>query len=132
MERNIPGVGRSGYPIQVVRCVILSSLLLVSFSTFPKTWIVDQKGSVRSIKSALEYASAGDTIRIMPGIYKEGNLLVRRSLTLMGIQYPVLDGENKYEILTIDANDVSIMGLKMINTGVGSMNDIAAVNAINS
>lgn len=125
-------MGRGDYPIQVMRWTIFSSLLVLSFSAFPKTWIVDQKGKVRSIKSALERSVQGDTIRIMPGIYKEGNLIIRRSLTLIGIDYPILDGENKYEILTIVANDVSITGLKMINTGVGSMNDIAAVNAVDS
>ncbi len=132
MEWNISGMGRSDYAIQVIRWAIFSSLLLLSFSAFTKTWTVDQRGNLRSIKAALQLAAQGDTIRIMPGIYKEGNLIIRRSLTLSGIHYPVLDGENKYEILTIIASDVSIIGLRMINTGVGSMNDIAAVNAVNS
>ena len=51
---------------------------------------------------------------------------------LVGAGYPVLDGENKFEIFTIAANDVSIIGLRMINTGVGSINDISAINAIES
>ena len=44
--------------------------------------------------------------------------------------YPVLDGENKYEILTIHADHVVITGLKFINTGIASMNDLAAIKAL--
>lgn len=77
-------------------------------------------------------ATPGDTIRIMPGIYREGNMIIQKSLTIIGVQYPVLDGEDKVEIFTIAAKDVSIEGLKLVNTGVGSINDIAAVKAIES
>jgi parallel beta-helix repeat (two copies) len=44
--------------------------------------------------------------------------------------FQVLDGENKYEIFTIAANRVTIIGLRLINTGVGSINDIAAIKAL--
>ena len=110
----------------------LSILFLSSFSTFAKTWIVDPNSTHASIKSAIEFSAAGDTIRVMPGIYKEGNLIIQKSITLIGINFPILDGENKFEIFTIAANDVSIIGLRMINTGIGSINDISAINALDA
>ena len=114
----------------MIRIVIFVAVFLFSVCTFASTWVVAKNSSVKSIKSAIELAAKGDTIRIMKGIYKEGNLVIQKSLVVVGIDYPVLDGENKYEIFTIAANDVSIIGLRMINTGVGSINDISAISAI--
>ncbi len=115
-----------------MRVLVLYLLLGCSLSAFGKTWVVDQKGKLNSIKSAIALSAHGDTIRIEKGIYKEGNLIIQKSIVLVGVDYPVLDGENKFEIFTVAANDVSIIGLRMINTGVGSINDISAINAIES
>jgi nitrous oxidase accessory protein len=114
----------------MIRIVIFVAVFLFSVCTFASTWVVAKNSSVKSIKSAIELAAKGDTIRIMKGIYKEGNLVIQKSIVVIGIDYPVLDGENKYEIFTIAANDVSIIGLRMINTRVGSINDISAISAI--
>lgn len=113
-----------------MRVLIFYLLLGSCLSAVGKTWVVDQKGKFNSIKSAIAFSANGDTIRITKGIYKEGNLIIQKSIVLVGVGYPVLDGENKFEIFTIAANDVSIIGLRMINTGVGSINDISAINAI--
>ncbi len=115
-----------------MRAVILCLLLFSSISVVGKTWVVNPNGNLKSIKSAIEFSVEGDTIRILKGVYKEGNLVIRKSITLMGDNFPVVDGENKFEIFTIAANNVSIIGLRMINTGVGSINDISAINAIES
>jgi nitrous oxidase accessory protein len=114
----------------MIRVVIFVAVFLFSVCTFARTWVVAKNSSVKSIKSTIEHAAKGDTIRIMKGIYKEGNLVIQKSIVVIGIDYPVLDGENKYEIFTIAANAVSIIGLRMINTGVGSINDISAISAI--
>lgn len=108
-------------------------LMIFSFlSADAATWLVGKKEKITSIKSAIEIANAGDTIRIQPGTYREGNLIIQKPLTIIGHQYPVLDGELKYEIFTIAASDVTISGLRLINTGSGSINDIAAVRVIES
>jgi nitrous oxidase accessory protein len=131
MERNISWMGRSDNTVQVIRrSIFLSIFLIVACSGYAHVRIVDAKGNLKSIKTAIQLSTNGDTIRIMPGIYKEGNLMIQKSITLIGIDFPVLDGENKYEIFTIAANDVSIIGLRMINTGVGSITDISAINAL--
>lgn len=114
----------------MIRVVTFVAVLLFSVCTFAHTWVVKKSSSLKSIRSAIELAAKEDTIRIMKGIYKEGNLVIQKSIVVIGIDYPVLDGENKYEIFTVAANDVSIIGLRMINTGVGSINDISAINAI--
>ncbi len=132
MERNIPGMGRSGYAVQIKRWASLSLFLIVSMSAFSKTWTVDQRGKIQTIQEALRQAAPGDTIRVLPGVYREGNLIVQKPLTLIGIKFPVIDGEDKFEIFTVAAADVSIIGFRLINTGVGSINDIAAIKVLDS
>ena len=107
-------------------------LLCLVFSAKARIWTVDKGAGHQTLQSVLKLASSGDTIRILPGVYREGNLIVQKSLTIIGIDFPVLDGENKNEIFTIASDDVSVIGLKFINTGVGSINDISAINAIES
>ena len=94
--------------------------------------IVVGKGSVTSIRSAIEMAAPGDTILVRPGIYREGNLIINKSLVVLGENSPTLDGEKKYEILTINANGVTIRGFKFKSTGRASMNDIAAIKVLDS
>ncbi len=115
-----------------MRQLLTIFLLLVSVAVaHPRTIVADSRGKM-SLQRALSEAATGDTIRIMPGVYREGNLVIKKPLTIIGVGLPVLDAENKYEIFTIAANDVTITGLKMINTGVASINDISAINAIES
>jgi nitrous oxidase accessory protein len=99
---------------------------------FAQTIIVDPTGQTKTIRSAVEQATDGDTILVRKGVYKEGNLIIEKPIVLIGDDYPVLDGENKFEILTIHAKDVTIQGFKFIDTGTASMNDIAAVKVLDS
>lgn len=87
---------------------------------------------IKRITQAIAMAQPGDTLIIQPGTYREGNIILNKSLTIIGKEYPILDGENKYEILTVHANSVTIQGLKFINTGVASINDLAAIKVLDS
>jgi nitrous oxidase accessory protein len=112
-------------------------ILVIVFSasmctTYARTLEVSATSKWKTIRAAIQAATSGDTIRILPGTYREGNLVIRKSISLVGINFPIVDGENKFELFTIAANHVSITGLRMINTGVGSINDISAINAIES
>jgi nitrous oxidase accessory protein len=51
---------------------------------------------------------------------------------MRGINYPVIDGENKYEILTIRANGVVVEGIVFRNSGRSSYMDIAALRIADS
>ena len=88
------------------------------------------KGQLPTIKLAIEKAQPGDTIIIHSGVYKEGNIIIKKPLTVLGDHYPLLDGENKYEIFTIVADHVTISGLHLANTGIASIEDIAAIKGV--
>ncbi|MGC1244130.1 MAG: nitrous oxide reductase family maturation protein NosD [Chryseosolibacter sp.] len=111
---------------------IFVSLSFFSSSLHAQTIIVDRNGEIASLKTAITRAEPGDTILIKPGTYREGNVRINKPLTIIGENYPVFDGENKYEIFTIQAQGVTIRGLRFIDTGIASMEDVAAVKVMNS
>jgi nitrous oxidase accessory protein len=96
------------------------------------TITVCRTGEIKSIKQAIALAKPGDTLIIDAGRYLEGNIIIEKSLTIIGENFPVLDGDNKFEIFTIHADNVTIKGLKFMNTGVASINDLAAIKVLDS
>jgi len=107
-------------------------LIVLGNTSYATTWIVDQTNNVKSIKDAIKRSSDGDTIMVHAGIYKEGNIVVDRAVTLMGVGYPIIDAEFKHEAFTIVANNASIIGFKIMNVGISSLHDLAAIGAENS
>lgn len=87
---------------------------------------------IKKLRVAVATATAGDTITLLAGLYKEGTILIDKPLTLLGFNSPVLDGENKYELLTISSNHVTVKGFVFKNAGYSAMNDFAAVKIIDA
>src|SRR5690606_4196463 len=83
-------------------------------------------------KVAIVRAKAGDTVLVKSGTYKEGLIVIDKPLVLMGENYPIIDGENKGEIIHIKSDDVVIEGFSIMNSGTSSFEDIAAVRIITS
>ena len=90
------------------------------------------KRSHKNISSAIKAAANGDTVFVDAGNYKEQNLLVDKSIVLKGIDYPVLDGERKYEIISVKANDVIIDGFKLKHSGISSLEDLSGIKVYDS
>ena len=114
----------------VIRSLIM--LTMIGTSALAETIPVGKGKVFTSINAAVAKAKAGDTILVDAGEYREGNILVRKSLTFLGRNYPVLDGEHKHEIFTINAINVTIDGFVFRNTGVASIEDIAAIKVLDS
>ncbi len=66
----------------------------------------------------------------MGGTYREGKLLIDKPLTLIGIDRPLLDGENARDILTLSGKNITVMGFRFENSGISAMNDLAAIKCI--
>ncbi|KAB2846907.1 MAG: nitrous oxide reductase family maturation protein NosD [Melioribacteraceae bacterium] len=79
------------------------------------------------ISGALTAALPGDTLIIKSGTYKEENLIIDKPVSIIGENFPVIDGEDKYEIFTVTSDNVFITGLKFINSGLSFINDNAAI-----
>ncbi|TVZ27541.1 nitrous oxidase accessory protein [Gillisia sp. Hel_I_86] len=85
-----------------------------------------------SITEAVDKATAFDTIYVKKGIYNEFNIEIIKPLTIIGINNPVIDGQNKGEIITVQANNVAIDGLTIVNVGTSYTTDFAAVRVVKS
>ena len=82
---------------------------------------------ITSISQAVDSASAYDTILVKKGTYKEYDILIDKPLTIIGEDYPIIDGEQKGEIITITSDNVTIDGLFVINVGISYTEDFAAI-----
>ncbi len=83
---------------------------------------------ISSLREALERAPAGATVYVLGGVYRESTLVVRKPLTLIGEDNPVLDGEGKYEILVVDSVDgFRIEGFTFRGSGISFIKDQAAL-----
>ncbi|MEK6480946.1 nitrous oxide reductase family maturation protein NosD [Catalinimonas sp. 4WD22] len=97
-----------------------------------QTIYVGAEHRLTSLTEAIQFASAGDTIVVKKGIYQEGNIIIDKPLVLLGQDFPVLDGENQNEILTITADSVTVTGFKIQNVGISYLKDQAGIKLNNS
>ncbi len=105
-------------------------LICISTSVSAKTIVVGSTQSIKTLKKAIEIAKDKDTILLQAGIYKEGSLLLTKQITIIGQKNPVLDGENKYEILLISGKYITVKGITFRNAGYSAMNDFAAIKLL--
>jgi nitrous oxidase accessory protein len=105
---------------------------LLSNLVFANTIIVGKDKLVTSLRKGIELANEGDTVLLLHGVYKEGNIIINKSIRLIGVNEPVLDGENKYEILTVSGERILIKGIHFRNSGYSSMNDYASINLVDA
>lgn len=90
-------------------------------------------GSSTALQKLIWDANPGDTIIIHPGVYREkGTVEIDRPLFILGKGMPVIDGENKYEIMVIKSDFVVVDGLHFRNSGRSSYNDVAALRILQS
>ncbi len=102
-------------------------LLLFLGVAFGRTLHVCPGCELKTLKAAFAAAKDGDTLVIEGGPYREGPLNLDKRLTLVGKNFPVIDGEGKYEILLVTADGVQIRGIEFRGAGVNFVEDQAAV-----
>lgn len=93
--------------------------------------IVGPGAPYATLTEAVAAATPGATIRVRAGTYREPVIEVRvPGLTIVGEDWPVLDGEGARELLTIRTDGVTVRGFVFINTGASQMEDRAAVRVV--
>jgi nitrous oxidase accessory protein len=97
---------------RAARCLAVM-LAGLACNAYAATWRV-QPGD--SIQAAVAHAAAGDTIRVARGHYAE-NLRIDKPLTLIGQGRPTIDGRGKGDTLRVAAEDVSIEGFIIADSG---------------
>jgi nitrous oxidase accessory protein len=110
------------------------AILLLSLSTLHLSAHIIRVGQHQiytNITAAVHAAMPKDSIKVDAGTYHEKNLVIDKAITLLGIGYPLLDGENKYEIISIKANAVVINGFSLAHSGTSSVEDFGGIKIYN-
>lgn len=69
------------------------------------------------LQGAIDAAQSGDVIQVPPGIYR-GNFVIEKSITLEGLDWPVIDGEDQGNVIEVNsAPHVTLRGLVIRNSG---------------
>ena len=110
-----------------MRSLLFILSLFICYAASAKTIRVGPNRPFKTLTAGLEAAIANDTVLVDAGHYKEKNLVINKSIILIGLNYPVLDGEKKYEIISIKADGVVVDGFKIIHTGISSLQDLSGI-----
>jgi nitrous oxidase accessory protein len=78
--------------------------------------IVSPRGSYNSLSEALEQAEDGDVIEVHGGRYEE-SLVVDKPVTLVGYDWPVIDGGGTGTVISIIAPEVTVRGFVITGSG---------------
>lgn len=116
----------------MLRFIIILPTIILSTALTARTIIVGKDQPITSIRKAIELAKNKDTIIVKPGIYKEGNILINKNIILIGENFPIIDGEKKFEIFTVSGSYITIKGFQFQNSGLSAMNDYASIKVIDS
>ena len=114
--------------------LILLCIALVILPVILKAhvWSVGPGKTLSTVRESLDKAENGDTIYVYSGYYAEGNLQVNKSVVLIGLGLPVLDGQKQFEILTVNASHVTINGFDIRNSGQMSTIDLAGIKVLSA
>lgn len=107
--------------------------IFLLFSSFLQAKIIEvgTNKPIKSITKAIALAKVGDTVLIHKGHYKEGNIVINKRIVFIGKNYPILDGQKKYEVLSIKADGVIIRGFKVIKSGYATLEDPCGIKVYN-
>ena len=92
--------------------ILITSIILATLA-----YTVSAQDTAFDLQAAINAAQPGDVIQIPPGLY-QGNFVIGKPLTLAGIDWPILDGNNQGNVVEINsAPDVTVRGLIIRNSG---------------
>lgn len=112
--------------------IVFLSAILMANTTIAQTVEVCKTCPISTLKAGIAQAKDFDTIVVKKGTYKEYGVIVNKPLTIIGENYPVIDGEMKGEIITVVSDNVTVDGLFIINVGNSYTEDYAAIRVRNS
>jgi nitrous oxidase accessory protein len=98
-------------------------LILLLFSSFVNAKVIEvgANQAFKSINKAMALAKDGDTVVVNKGLYREGTIIIDKKIVFIGKGFPVLDGQKKYEVISVKADGVVVNGFKIIRSGHGSL-----------
>jgi nitrous oxidase accessory protein len=114
------------------KLLVFLAVIFLAQTNYAQNIEVCSTCNTSTLKEAIAQAKDFDTIIVKKGTYKEYNIIVDKPLTIIGEDYPVIDGELKGEIITVISDNVTVDGLFIINVGTSYTEDYAAIRVKNS
>ncbi len=97
--------------------VLLSAAILVAPAAAQSDGrVVTPQGAYRSLEEALAEARSGDFVEVYGGIHR-GPITIDRPLTLVGHDWPVIDGGGQGTVLKLAAPNISLRGFVIRDSG---------------
>ncbi|MDO6517348.1 nitrous oxide reductase family maturation protein NosD [Zobellia uliginosa] len=118
--------------MQYPKLFIFVLVLFTTAQLWAKPIVVCESCVVKSISDAVALAIDFDTLLVKKGTYKEYNILIDKPLTLIGENYPIIDGEDQGEIIRIVSDNVTVDGFFIVNVGTSYTTDYAAIRVVKS
>jgi nitrous oxidase accessory protein len=83
--------------------------------------------STKELSARLAHTPSGGTLTVQPGVYR-GALVIDRTVTLVGIGHPVLQGDGSGTVLTIRGAGTTVRDLMVEGSGPGPVDNPAGVS----
>lgn len=112
--------------------ILLILLLFAKRSSEAKDIYVGAGEKFSSVKQAVNSSNNGDRVIVKGGVYFECDIEIEKSIELIGENKPVVDAQNKSEVITIKCDGVSIRGFIIKNSAFSSRIDYAAIRVESS
>ena len=101
-------------------------------STYAGIIHVGSQHVFKTILPALKFAKNGDSVLVEKGFYKEGNIIINKEIYFLGRDFPTIDGDRKFEVLSIKSNNVTVKGFKIQHSGYATMDDPGGIKVYDS
>ena len=79
-----------------------------------------------SLQARIDAAAPGESIRVESGIY-EGNIVLNKTIALIGVGQPVLVGSGKGSVITVTADGCAIQGFIVRHSGPDLQNEDSGI-----
>jgi nitrous oxidase accessory protein len=110
-----------------LKAFVLLTTLFIGFQLHARVIEVCPDCDVNTVRKAIEISNPHDTLLIQSGTYKEHKLEITHPLTLIGIDFPILDPGNGEEIMVVNADSVIVKGIQFQNIEYSYTVDRAAI-----
>ena len=94
--------------------------------------VVSPGGPVRTITEGVRLAAPGARIVVLAGTYREPTIVIGKPLTIEGRGWPTLDGEGERGLIRVEADDVTVRGMRFAHVGASMTEDRAALRIAES
>lgn len=115
----------------MIRINIIFLLFLFSMQSYANI-IVSSNSDIKTIKQAVEIAKDGETILIKEGLYEESDIVIEKSLKIIGEDEAVIKAKDGNKVFIINSDNVLIKNLTIKDMKTSYIEDISAIKINNS